>query len=77
MCWSRSSLLECYNTIKRYDREHVRIFIALLFLDLVTQNKIYIQGHNNMDLLILNFFTKFYSLRNSGLQVTDIQKKKM
>ena len=49
------------------------LLVALLFLDLAAQKKIYIQGHNNMDLsLFSTFFTKFYSLRNRGLQVTDI-----
>ena len=43
------------------------------------QNKIYIQRHDNIDLFsfrIFFSFTKFYSLRNSGLQVTDIQEKR-
>ena len=54
--------------------------MALLFLDHVTQNKIYIQiyiQNNNLNLsLFCIFFTKSYSLRNSGFQSTDIQKKR-
>ena len=52
------------------------MLIALLFLDLVTQNTIYIQDQNNMDLCLFRIFcfTKFNSLRNNSPQVTDIQK---
>ena len=53
------------------------LLIALLFLVLVTQNNIHIQGHNTMDLsfLLIFRFTKFYFLRNNGVQITSIQKK--
>ena len=43
--------------------------LVTLFLDLATQNIMYIQSYNNMHLSLFTIF-----LRNSSLQVMDVHK---
>ena len=48
-----------------------------MFLDLITNTKFIFKGTTICTSTYFElFFTKFYSFRNSGLQVTDIQKKR-